>query len=171
MKVMPVLQRAAAALATLGMLLPSTVLAAPGNVPRARTSDMVDIALHEGGVLQGRVTDSSGQPQAGVPVRVLQGESAVANTSTDHQGNFRVAGLRGGVYRISTWTASDAYRLWMPRTAPPSAESMVVLTSGSDVARGQDGRFMNFITNPWVLGGIVAAAIAIPLALDDDDAS
>jgi hypothetical protein len=30
---------------------------------------------------------------------------------------------------------------------------------------------IRFLSNPWVLGGIVAAAIAIPLALDDDDAS
>jgi hypothetical protein len=30
---------------------------------------------------------------------------------------------------------------------------------------------IGFLSSPWVLAGIVAAAIAIPLALDDDDAS
>jgi hypothetical protein len=33
------------------------------------------------------------------------------------------------------------------------------------------GRGGGILTNPWVLGAGVAAAIAIPLALDDDDAS
>jgi hypothetical protein len=31
------------------------------------------------------------------------------------------------------------------------------------------GGFLGLISNPWVVGGVVAAAIAIPLALDDDN--
>ena len=35
---------------------------------------------------------------------------------------------------------------------------------------GGGGRpVLNFLTNPWALGSIVATAIAIPLALHDDD--
>ncbi|HEY6563964.1 MAG TPA: hypothetical protein VIY86_05675, partial [Pirellulaceae bacterium] len=33
------------------------------------------------------------------------------------------------------------------------------------------GGMMGFLTNPFVIGAAIAAAIAIPLALDDDDDS
>jgi hypothetical protein len=36
---------------------------------------------------------------------------------------------------------------------------------------GNGGSALSWLANPWVLAGVVAAAIAIPLALDDDDAS
>jgi len=32
----------------------------------------------------------------------------------------------------------------------------------------QGGR-LSFLTNPWILGSIVAAAIAVPLAIHDSD--
>ena len=36
---------------------------------------------------------------------------------------------------------------------------------------GGGGGMLGLLSNPWVIGAAVAAAIAIPLALDDDDAS
>jgi len=43
----------------------------------------------------------------------------------------------------------------------------------SVVGGGGGGSYLPWLANPWVLAGIVAAAIAIPLAIagDDDDAS
>jgi hypothetical protein len=43
----------------------------------------------------------------------------------------------------------------------------------TNVVRGQfgGGGMLGWLANPWVLAAVVAAAIAIPLALDDDDAS
>ena len=47
-----------------------------------------------------------------------------------------------------------------------------MLVSGNEVVpHGRNRPVLGFLTNPWVLAGIVAAAIALPLALDDDDAS
>ena len=45
------------------------------------------------------------------------------------------------------------------------------MVKGQNVVRGANAPILAFLANPWVLAGIVAAAIAIPLALDDDDAS
>jgi hypothetical protein len=45
---------------------------------------------------------------------------------------------------------------------------------GGPVAGGGHGGFVGLISNPWFVGAVVAAAIAIPLAVsdsDDDDAS
>jgi len=36
-----------------------------------------------------------------------------------------------------------------------------------DVARGQLGNHLGWLANPWMLGAIVAAAIAIPLAVNN----
>jgi hypothetical protein len=45
------------------------------------------------------------------------------------------------------------------------------MVNSEEPARGQGESVLRFLSNPWVLGSLVAAAIAIPLALDDDDAS
>jgi hypothetical protein len=90
-----------------------------------------------------------------------------------------MASLSGGVYELQTLASSDVCRVWAPRTAPPSAQDGVLLVTDDELARGQRGCFgeggaLSWLSNPWVLGGIVVAAIAIPLgvaAADDDDAS
>ncbi len=83
--------------------------------------------------------------------------------------------LSGGVCEFQTETNRDVYRLWAPRTAPPAAQQRVLLVSDSKVVLGQNcgGNALGWLANPWVLGGLVAAAIAIPLAVanSDDDAS
>lgn len=40
---------------------------------------------------------------------------------------------------------------------------------GGGFLGGGGGGILGFLTNPWVIAGGIAAAIAIPLALDDDD--
>ncbi len=42
---------------------------------------------------------------------------------------------------------------------------------GGGLFGGGGGGLLGLLSNPWVIGAGVAAAIAIPLALDDDDAS
>ena len=89
--------------------------------------------------------------------------------------------MSGGVYDLRRQHSSGVYRLWAPRTAPPAAEKGVLLVTGDGVQLGQKGycdakrseQHFGFLANPWVLAGIVAAAIAIPLAVasNDDDNS
>ena len=59
----------------------------------------------------------------------------------------------------------------VPNTAPPAAQSAALLVSGSDVVRGQNGGLVYWLTNPWVLAGLIAAAIAIPIALNNHGSS
>jgi hypothetical protein len=117
---------------------------------------------------------------------VHQGEPLTV-TETDREGRFAVTGLKPGVYELHLAQGGGAYRVWAPRTAPPAAEQGVLLVQDSRVVRGLGGDvgkdggkggkgglgggYFGWLANPWVLGGLVAAAIAIPLALDDDDAS
>ncbi len=147
----------------------------PTETTRQVVQAPADVALAEGGIVSGQVVDTAGQPQAGVPVILHTANKDVAKVHTDEQGNFRVASLQGGVYRVSTKGNEGVYRFWSPRTAPPGSQTGLNLVSGQNVFRGQvgGGPFTSMgqwiAEHPILTGGIVAAAIAIPLALDDDD--
>ncbi len=179
-------QQAAAMLACVGMLLPHSVLA---SAP-ATTFSQQDIALREGGLLVGQVVDAQGAAIASSEVSVLFGDAEVVRTKTDKNGVFAAKGLRGGEYRVITAGGQVAYRLWAPQTAPPAASKGVLIVSGDQVINGQcntcppgyggcnscppsGGGLVGWIkSHPLLVASGVAAAIAIPLAVaDDDDAS
>ena len=164
------LRRAVVALTCLGLLNAQLVCAAGPAVGKVVVRD---VALQSSGVLHGQLLDAQGAPQAGAEVTAIQAGKTVAVARTDRAGRFLLADLSGGVYELRAPAASGVYRLWAPRTAPPAAQDGVLLVSSNDVVRGfgGPGEGWGFLANPLVLAGIVAAAIAIPLALDDDDAS
>ena len=145
-------------------------------------AQFVDVSLADRGLLTGRVLDTARQPKPQVDVTVYSAGQAVATTQTDARGVFAVAGLRGGVHHVAIPEACVTCRLWAPGTAPPAAERFVEIIEDQSVVRGQWGPptvTNNFLkkskvmaTNPFVVGGVVAAAVAIPVALhnaDEDD--
>jgi hypothetical protein len=158
------------------MPLQQVVAANPGAQGQAAVSGLAvqDVALQGDGILKGQVTDRQGAPCKNMPVRVLATQPAprvLAATKTDEQGHFQVGNLEGGVYVVQTVDGGGFYRAWTPQTAPPTAVRSVLLVQGEDAARGRFGKHR---IGPlgWTLIGLgIAAAIAIPLALDDDDAS
>jgi hypothetical protein len=105
-----------------------------------------------------------------VPVLVMSQGKEVGRAETDASGGFAVRGLTGGVYTVATPIGGSVYRAWSPRTAPPAAVTSALIVPDQNIVRGQWGTgALGWLANPWVLAAIVAAAIAIPLALDDDD--
>jgi hypothetical protein len=166
-------QTTLAAIACLGMLVPPNALASPpSNLAN-------DVALRDGGLLIGQVVDAQGAAQAGTVVSIVYGDQEVVRTTTDQNGVFAAQGLRGGQYQIATDSGLSVCRLWAPNTAPPAAHEAAIVVTGQDVVRGQMGyggygnSWMNWVrAHPYITAGIVAAAIAIPLAIaasDDDD--
>jgi hypothetical protein len=111
--------------------------------------------------------DPQGAPEAGIDVALVKDGAVVAAARTDTEGRFALADMKAGVYQLQTPRANAVCRVWAPNTAPPVAQPGVLLVSSQNVVRQQS--IFSVLANPWVLGGIVAAAIAIPLALDDDD--
>jgi hypothetical protein len=159
------------------MVIPSAALSAQENSAR-EVAEIRDVELAYGGVLVGRLLDSSGQPLANMPVSVLSSGETLASMETDAEGVFAVSKLRGGVHQIATADNAQVCRLWAPGTAPPNAGKSIDMVTDGDVVRGQYGpppgnRFIKkakvWATNPFIVGGVVAAAIAIPVALSDDD--
>lgn len=163
------------ATASVSMLLPQFAYAASsGPLSNPSSAAIRDVALRDGGVLTGQVLDTEGIPVAATPVAVMDRERAVATALTDKDGRFEMAGVKAGVYQVATAKGVTVCRLWAPRTAPPAAQPDALVVNGNTLIRGADGcgsGVISFLSNPWVLGAIVAAAIAIPLALDDDDGS
>lgn len=140
-----------------------------------------DIALAPGGLLVGQVLDETMHPVRGTSIAIQVEGKTAASTVTDAHGVFAVAGLRGGVHQVATEDSMENYRFWAPGTAPPQAAANLRFVPGqASVVRGQWGPPSNsfagnakaWATNPWIVGGVVATAIAVPVILnnvDDDD--
>ncbi len=159
-------------LACTGMLLQPIAMAAP------QTSPITDIALQSGGLLVGQITSDHGQPIADVPVSIIQRGQEIARVATDRQGTFSIPDLQGGVYQVATVGQQGIYRLWAPHTAPPVARQNVKMVTGQVVrGQGEVDKFSQFAGwvkgHPLITGGVIAAAIIIPLAVSnsnsDDD--
>ncbi|QDS99819.1 carboxypeptidase-like regulatory domain-containing protein [Adhaeretor mobilis] len=176
------LQFVAAAFACAGMLV-SPALAAPV----AKQAAPSDIALRDGGVLVGQLTTPQGTALEAAPVSIQQNGRELIRVATNDKGEFTVAGLKGGVYQVAAPGHQGIYRMWAPRTAPPAASTGLMAVAGDQAILGQyasdcapacgtcasTGPFASVTgwisQHPIMTAGIVAAAIAIPLAIDDDD--
>jgi hypothetical protein len=155
-----------AAIACLGISFPSACLAA---APGLRIND---VALQKDGVLVGQVVDQQGVGKARKLVSIQYGDHEVARTETDENGFFAAKGLRGGQYQLSTDEGTSHYRLWAQGTAPPVARPTAMVISGHTVVRGAGphGGWISWMkAHPYMTATAVAAAIAIPLAVADDD--
>jgi hypothetical protein len=184
--------RAAALLATVALATPVPALAVEPVRPTAKagvnpaaesapTAKLVtDVALDETGALNGQAVNMQGQPLAGATVVLDDGRTQTTATA-DAQGRFRFPELRGGAYRVQTGQQMKMCRAWKAGTAPPAANRGLMIVDGDQAVLGQycatpvgggASRLREIMYNPLVIGGVIAAAIAIPVALhnsDDDD--
>lgn len=153
-----------AILAAVGICLPVQAMAA------SPAPAMTDVALQEGGILVGQVLDPQGLPKSDLRVAVQDVQNReVAAATTDPQGRFAVRGLGGGVYQMVTRDGRVPCRLWLPGTAPPVAQPGALLVSGTNTVRGAGpgGGLKFWLTNPLVIAGVIATAIAVPVALSN----
>ena len=112
--------------------------------------------------------NAQGQLQLDTDVVLWQGNQMLQRTRTNERGQFRFTRLRGGMYRIATPDITLACRAWTAKLAPPSARQSLLVVANMYSARGQQPINEVFCFNPFLMGTIVAAAIAIPIAVHDD---
>lgn len=166
MKIAKTLKSFIVALSCVGLLSGQLVQAA---------SPIKDVSLQPGGRLVGQVVNEQATPQPATRLAVVQDGEAVALATTDNEGRFEVRGLKAGVYTLQTANTGVIYRAWAANTAPPAAADELLVVNDGTVVRGlgggpgaaKGGGHFGWLANPWVLAGIVAAAIAIPLAVAD----
>lgn len=155
--------------------------AVSSNVARAMT--VVDVSLQSDGVLFGQLVDTQGRPLSATEIHITDGRNQW-RTQTDLQGQFKLAGMHGANYTVQVGQQVQLIRAWSAGTAPPSATKGLLFVQDNDVVLAQHcaspvcgsaiGGAKHPLANPWIVGGLVAAAIAIPVAIhnaDDDPAS
>ena len=138
-----------------------------------------DVRLTKTGVLQGTLQDDQGQRITNQVVHVYLVDKFAVTTRTNDQGEFRVADAVGGTYRIDVGYNSWTCRCWTDQAAPPGASNGLSITATQPTAnpfviRGQKPLCCLWSGEPLMLGVLIAAAIAIPIAVhnsDSDDAS
>lgn len=158
------------------MLVAAETVVAPVQ-PQVALQAPSDVQLHEQGLLVGRMVDEKGAAVANSPVSLQTGGKEVARVVTDASGRFQAKGLQGGVYQVASNGHQGVYRMWSPNTAPPAAAQGLSIVSRPDVVRGQYAGSGNPFTSagqwiaehPIITAGLVATAIAVPIAIDDDD--
>ena len=182
MKSLNLSRRLVVLLACISLACPpsSRLLAAEtATAPRTR-----DIQLDASGRLVGQLVDREGSPVKSAWIGLRQGQEEPRYVQTNNQGEFAFASMRGGVYQLFSEDAGGLYRVWTAQSAPPISQPAAMLVTG-DTHRGQNncpptrqmglgaghygGAIMNTLNNPWVFGGAVAAGIAIPIVLSNND--
>lgn len=141
------------------------------------------VELNEKNLLVGKVVDVTGAPVAGqkVVVRSQSDLNAVQEVVVSgRDGRFEVAGLHTGRVVFDVENESYGCRVWNHGIAPPKSLTSISVVPQSHIVRGQGeckpscmDRLRCMSPQAKIcLGLLVAAAIAIPIALaDDDDAS
>jgi Carboxypeptidase regulatory-like domain len=166
----PILKRVTVGAIVLGLLAPSSLVSAAeprAAAPSAETvqaAKIADVALATGGTLRGQVVDAAGAPAPGVEVTVRQQDHVVARATSDPSGQFKIAGIQGGIFQMSTDLSDGSYRLWAPETSPPSARPAALIVHDTEVVRGQS-RMRRLMSHPVVIVGLVLTAVAVPIAI------
>lgn len=125
-----------------------------------------DVSLQAKGELTGFVLDEQGKAVAGSRVIVRLGLKNVAETTTNAMGQFRIEGLRGGVYQIVHTGGVSVFRVWKNGTAPRSAKLNALLIARKQrVVRGQDGVGPLDMMQPGTLAAGVTAIAGVTLGI------
>jgi hypothetical protein len=150
-------------LAVEGTLLPAPVQGAETVVQAAPLA--IDVMLDAEGTLAGMVVGAQGEAAVGTRVSLSATGGGPINVITDDEGRFRVAGLHGGIFQITTGERTVIFRVWTPAAAPPGARRSVVLVIDGGTTRGQTP-LPDFVrSDAFLLTAVIVAAIAIPIAI------
>lgn len=136
-------------------------------MPPRREVRIPDVSLREDGAFFGKVVDAQGCPIAKAEILFCQTSKTIAKVLSHEQGDFYVTGLRPGVYQVVVSpNHTVTVRVWDKHSAPPIARSELLIIVGHETVRGQRrlGELLP-LENTVVVGGMVAAAIAIPIAV------
>ncbi|NQT15651.1 MAG: carboxypeptidase regulatory-like domain-containing protein [Planctomycetes bacterium] len=165
------LRRVVIVLAAVGFCMPQTVVEAATTKTPSRV--ISDIQLQNNNALVGQVVTPSTTPVVGVDVSLHGKNQRLATCKTDANGCFAFPGLQAGVYHVITPNGEGVYRVWAGRAAPPAARSSALIVTQTRTVRGQHSarKIKNLLANPFVVAGIVATAVAIPVALHNSKKS
>jgi hypothetical protein len=123
------------------------------------------VLLDEQGVLSVRVMTVDGHPVAGQLLTLQRQGLDLVTSPTSSNGQLQFAGLSGGLYSLRIADQVSYVRVWTAAAAPPSASVQLLVVLGDDVQRAQQPFCNLFGQEPIMIGLLIAAAIAIPIAV------
>lgn len=126
---------------------------------------IADVSLGKKGELTGFVVNGQGTAVARTKVVVRQGRKAVAETTTNDAGQFRVEGLRGGVYQIVHAEGVSVFRVWVNGTAPKSAKTNALVVVEKRMVRGQNEVGPLDFMQPGTLAATAAGITGVTLGV------
>ncbi len=160
--------------ATLVVQPQRTLVAAPPTITVADTQLVAtDVKLDEQNVLKGTVMQTGGKPAANKTVVLGREGKPIGRAIADAEGRFQFANVKPGVYQLATTETAELVQVHPAAAAVPNAVNHVIMGGEATTARGQ-GFNRQMLLHPLFVGLVIAAAIAIPIAIannDDDDAS
>lgn len=157
-------------------MAPTLSTAESASAPRRPLA--IDVALQPEGLLIGQLVAANGAPAEGEAVRLVMKDGREAQTKTNADGGFAFRGV-SGVAQLQSEKSKVVVRSWAPGTAPPNATPALLMVEGDGVARGQHyagsgtqqffTRGKNLMANPLFVAGVVTTAVAVPVAIANDD--
>ena len=155
----------AAAPATRSNVAAKTAGVSSSKAPKKAALKILDVSLGQNGELTGFVLDDQGKAVVGSRILVRLGKKTIAEMSTDAAGQFRVGGLRGGVYQIVHADGVSVFRVWKNGTAPRSAKAKALIIAGKRLVRGQNEVGALSMIQPATLASGAAAITGITLGV------
>lgn len=125
-----------------------------------------DVRLSDKNELKGVVVTSQGKTLQKISVALQADGKTVQKTTTDQDGRFSFTVDKGGSFQIVTSEGIVGCRAWTAKAAPPVAANQILIVHGS-VVRGQRPIRELFRSDPIFAAGVLAAAIAIPIAIHE----
>ncbi len=151
-----------------GTLLSADTVATSSESSSSAPLTLKNVELATGGVLNGQLIDTAGNPMVAVTVSLMMGDT-VLKVTTDMNGRFAVGHLKGGTCIIGVDDASYACRLWHEGTAPPNAIDSIAVVQDRNIVRGNGhGRKRLLPLTHNQCGGLFIAALggtALAIAL------
>jgi hypothetical protein len=147
------------------MLIPAPVLRAATTSRNAPPAQTLDIVLQKNNTLLGQIVDTQGVPQKRLDVAVVQDGRVIHRAKTNESGFFFASNLQSGLYQVVSDKTVGTYRLWDSRVAPPSAQQGALLVRGQGPIRAQQGPIAYWLTNPWVIAGLITTAVVVPIVI------
>jgi hypothetical protein len=174
--VLPASFVSAAAPATRSTVAAETVRKSSSKAPKKAPLQILDVSLGQKDELTGFVVDGQGKAVVQSRILVRLGKKTVTETTTDAAGQFRVEGLRGGVYQIVHADGVSVFRVWKNGTAPRNAKTNALIVASKRVVRGQDGvgplNLMqpgNFAAGAAAITGATLGIVGVAQASDAND--
>ena len=128
-----------------------------------------DVVSTENGAFTAQVmSSSSGSPLVSESVSLSRDNEVIAAARSSNDGTVSFAGLDTGLYELQVGGSIQYVRLWHPKKAPPSAIHQLLLVKDRDVQRAQQDFCCCLLgQEPIMIGVLIAAGIAIPLAVHE----